>query len=418
VSEKSESPGSNNRWWESYLVRYFLGFIVGTICVAVIAQFTGVIPGFVTLMQDAGNPTGSGPRSGVTSIMIAVALLGMAYCYIASTPITVLHAGRYSRGPVERLSRFFWFGWVCALAFLMMVPSAATTMPDIGVYGYWTVSGMAVLAIIAWAWFRSGKQKSSSGGADSAGSGATGAGSQTGSAGGRAGSNPDSKYEEIDYLLVVPFFLAILSAAQAVPLGLGVRPLTADVRLLVLGAPVIWIGIVQYFVLFKIHRNEKANYAFYKNLFTARQRTGAKDVRDTYSHLREHSNAIFIVAVEISMLALVTGSIRVQPSAHGTSAFSSDIATFWLCALGIWIVPTVFMWSRANAMERYFADHPEEFIPKKSRKPLQGRPGSRSGASAGTAADAAAVQPVPSSVPAGDPPAESALSGASRQQVT
>jgi hypothetical protein len=367
VSEKSESPGSNNRWWESYLVRYFLGFIVGAICVAVIAQFAGMVPGSDKLMQEAQKAVDSESKSGMTSTVIAVALLGLAYCYIASTPITVLHAGRYSRGAVDRLSRFFWFGWVCSLAFLMLSPSAATAELGIGMYGYWTVFGISVLAIMACAYLRFGEKRKNSDGADNAGNGAHSAGGRAVSNSDQAGSNLDSRYEKADYLLVVPFFLAVWSFAQAVPLGLGVRPLTADVRLLVLGAPVIWIGIVQYFVLFKIHWSEAANYAFYKKLFAARQLLGAKDVRDTYSHLREHSNAVFIVAVEISMLALVIGSIRVQRSAHGIPASSMDIATFWLCGLGIWIVPTIFMWSRANAMERYFSNHPEEFIPPKSQ---------------------------------------------------
>jgi hypothetical protein len=32
--------------------------------------------------------------------------------------------------------------------------------------------------------------------------------------------------------------------------------------------------------------------------------------------------------------------------------------------LGIWIVPTIFMWSQANAMEQHFAESPGEFIPE------------------------------------------------------
>lgn len=203
MSEKSESAGSNNRWWESYLVRYFLGFIVGTICIAVIAQFAGVIPGFVMLMQAIGGE----PKPGVTSIVIAVALLGMAYCYIASTPITVLHAGRYSRGAVDRLSRFFWLGWVCALAFLMVSPPAAALRFDSSGYVYWTVFGISVVIITGWALTRFGVKNGDNNG---------------------TGSNVPNAYKKRDYLLVIAFSFAVWSFSQGVPLFFGVHAQTAD----------------------------------------------------------------------------------------------------------------------------------------------------------------------------------------------
>lgn len=348
MSEKTENSSSNNRWWESYLVRYFLGFIVGSICVAIIARFSELIPGSVSLMHNAQQAVDTESKYGVTTIIISVALLGLAYCYVASTPITVLHAGRYSRGLADRLSRFFWFGWVSTLCFLIAIPSFATYQFSGARYIYTTAFLLSIIAITIYSRKTFGEKKASA--------------TVPVDIQNNVQENPSSsEYKNIDYWLVVGFFVVILSLSKIIPLWLGVQPKISDVRLMAMGAPVIWIGIVQYFVLIKILQNPKANYDFYKKLFAARKQSGAKDVRDTYSHLREHSNAIFIVAIEISMLSLMLGGIGLERAANIVYESPLDGATFWLCALGIWIVPTIFMWSRANAMEKYFSENPDEF---------------------------------------------------------
>ncbi len=357
MSEKTENSSSNNRWWESYLVRYFLGFIVGSICVAIIARFADLVPGSVSLMHSAQQAVDTESKYGVTTIVISVALLGLAYCYVASTPITVLHAGRYIRGPADRLSRFFWFGWVSTLCFLMAFPSFVTYQFPYACYIYTAAFLLSIVIIIIYSLKSFGEKNVNV---------------PEGNQNDDQDKSSSSEYKNIDNWLIVGFFVAIYSLSQIIPLWLGVQPKISEVRLMAMGAPVIWIGIIQYFVLIKILKNPAANYDFYKRLFAARQQSGAKDVRDTYSHLREHSNAIFIVAIEISMLALMLGGIRLERAANITHDSPLDGATFWLCALGIWIVPTIFMWSRANAMEKYFSENPDEFNTEKS-KPLKTR---------------------------------------------
>lgn len=64
------------------------------------------------------------------------------------------------------------------------------------------------------------------------------------------------------------------------------------------------------------------------------------------------------------MLALILGGIQLDRAAKIVHTSPLDGMTFWLCALGIWIVPTIFMWSRANAMEKYFSENPSEFLSK------------------------------------------------------
>ncbi|WP_143219485.1 hypothetical protein [Achromobacter xylosoxidans] len=353
MSEKTEGSSSNNRWWESYLVRYFSGFIVGAICVAIIAKFSGLMPRSISLALDSQSSADSEPKYSVTFIIVAISLLGLAYCYVASTPITVLHAGRYSKGPVDRLSRFFWLGWVLVLGVLMVFPGLATFQFSSACTTYTVVLVVSVVGISLWALGRFSTPSSRDAVLTET--------SPNDSANSRV-----SEYGKCDYFLVIVFFVVIWSFSQAIPRWFGVLPEISDARLLAIGAPVVWIGLAQYFVLFKIFYGSKENYEFYRKLFAARQKIGAKDVRDTYSHLREHSNAIFIVAVEISMLALMLSAIKIERAANNTHASLLDGATFWLSALGIWIVPTIFMWSRANAMERYFSENPSDFIAENS----------------------------------------------------
>lgn len=329
---ESEPVQANTRWWESYLVRYFLGFIVGALCVAVIADQAGLLAKLQPMLEGAAkSPDGDG-KLGMTSTAIAIGLCGVAYCYLASTPITVLHTGRAIHSVADGLSRYFWLGWALALL-ITLSPlhgwASALKTPHFKTFAALTLVIVSVAAI-------------------------------------RHRSQPPPNNEPFYFVFFVAAFAAvILATAQAVARShpvTGAAASAENVRLLVMGAPVIWIGVAQYFVLFGMLCDERkgadtsAIFKFYKDLFKARRSKGAQDVRDTYTHLREHSNAIFIVAVEIGLLALVLGLLRIDRSANTSTAMTMDHASLVLAALGIWMVPTIFMWSRANALEKHFAE--------------------------------------------------------------
>ena len=83
--------------------------IVGACCVGVLA---------IRLRLDSQSSFlftqifGSAFKPDAASLYIPIALIGLGYCYVASTPITVLHLGRYSRWWLDSHSRHFWFGWL------------------------------------------------------------------------------------------------------------------------------------------------------------------------------------------------------------------------------------------------------------------------------------------------------------------
>lgn len=76
-----------NKWWEYYAVRYFVGTVIGAGIVAFLnGQPGSPYEGRLTLGGDSKEATFLGVG--------LVAALGFAYCYIASSPMLILHAMR------------------------------------------------------------------------------------------------------------------------------------------------------------------------------------------------------------------------------------------------------------------------------------------------------------------------------------
>lgn len=86
--------------------------------------------------------------------------------------------------------------------------------------------------------------------------------------------------------------------------------------------------------------------AFYQKLSKARTLKARSELRESYTHLREHSNAFFIVLLEISLAALIVCVVQL---AGGSVAMKFTIA---LSVLFLWMLPSVFLWTQANRLER------------------------------------------------------------------
>jgi hypothetical protein len=85
------SADSNFRWWEFYLVRYF----VGTVCGTIIILFLVFLPESEVhkLIENKKILNQTIPSWEPIHLWI-YGLIGLAYCYIASGPILFLHAIR------------------------------------------------------------------------------------------------------------------------------------------------------------------------------------------------------------------------------------------------------------------------------------------------------------------------------------
>lgn len=113
---------ANNRWWEFYFIRYFVGTVVG-----------GVIIYYLNVSKKSPFHQLISPSITKTSDLHAgevwfLGALGLTYCYIASAPIFSLHVARL--GFVER----DWLDWrSCALVCVILTLIIMT-------FGYYTAS--------------------------------------------------------------------------------------------------------------------------------------------------------------------------------------------------------------------------------------------------------------------------------------
>lgn len=318
-ADGAETPST--RWWESYLVRYFIGFIVGCTCVVIFGLQVGIFGKLINQLSTASPSLGKPDWS---AISLFVAILGLGFCYIASTPITVLHAGRYRRGWFDGHSRHFWFAWIslCMLVLTFGIRHLGNN-PGWEWFAVFFSCALMIATLI----------------------------------------ESDKPLEKTHPRVVFPLFTLIWLIFFWGVVGrlfgnLGKGLSESAQRWWILSMPAFWILIGQYAVLYRLLHEKEAFFGFYSKLFKARRMKNARDVRDTYTHLREHSNSVFIVVIELALLALFmaisTSMSKVVPN--------EDLGALTVFGLALWMVPTVFMWARANSLEVDFADKPNSYL--------------------------------------------------------
>ena len=80
---------NNNRWWENYLVRYFLPSIAGVLLLSLVKSIAPT--DFTVAFPLLETPQGQALSS---ASLVLWLLFGTLYCYIASYPVLVFHATR------------------------------------------------------------------------------------------------------------------------------------------------------------------------------------------------------------------------------------------------------------------------------------------------------------------------------------
>ena len=112
MAEKEESkPAEGNRWWDHYYVRYFVGSVYAVLLMYVLSR-TDAIKGSLGAID---------PTLWVNATVLGAA--GLAFCYIASAPILLLHAVR-GRNTATILTVTAWWKlrWLLvAMAAVLMV---------------------------------------------------------------------------------------------------------------------------------------------------------------------------------------------------------------------------------------------------------------------------------------------------------
>jgi hypothetical protein len=93
VSENVDKK-PENRWWEFYFVRYFVGTALGAIIVLFLAMSES--PAFTSQGEVATILKSLKPDKFESGYIAVLATIGLTFCYLASSPILVLHATRGS----------------------------------------------------------------------------------------------------------------------------------------------------------------------------------------------------------------------------------------------------------------------------------------------------------------------------------
>ena len=133
-----------------------------------------------------------------------------------------------------------------------------------------------------------------------------------------------------------------------------------------LGFPTLSVGLMQYVTLFRILNSESQIFRFYRKLVKSRLKNGSKDIRETYSHLREHSNATFIVFLEICVTCFIIFLIYFvdKNDSLKTIEGKNNLIIYLIGFFAFWLMPNLFMWSRANNLEKDFINNNERYLIK------------------------------------------------------
>ena len=110
----------DSRWWEFYFVRYFVGTVAGALVILSLAKHTGPLIGYQTPVPGELQAVVASVATVLNVTLLAAA--GLAFCYVASSPVLVFHAmrGRF-------LEKRSWSVWRLATTALFGVSSILLT---------------------------------------------------------------------------------------------------------------------------------------------------------------------------------------------------------------------------------------------------------------------------------------------------
>jgi hypothetical protein len=129
MSQEENKKKPDNIWWEFYFVRYFVGTAIGAIIVLFLAMSES--PVFTSQGAVATILKSLKPEKFESGYIVVLATIGLAFCYIASSPILVLHATRGSLLKIQVRSNWWLF-----VIFVSLVLVAASTQI------YWLYSAL------------------------------------------------------------------------------------------------------------------------------------------------------------------------------------------------------------------------------------------------------------------------------------
>jgi len=124
---------NTTRWWENYLVRYFMPSIAGMAIVSWLSKFGG---------NDFKRDLFFGFQDKDPTALIMLVLYGNLFCYIASYPILCFHATRVIDFKCSKWRVGWLDGYLWSLAAAIAVIAVATTLPKYAVFLALIIAGV------------------------------------------------------------------------------------------------------------------------------------------------------------------------------------------------------------------------------------------------------------------------------------
>lgn len=288
---------NTGRWWEYYLVRYFVGTIVGTLIVIHISTQSDSFLHNV-LYEKLKTET---DKNIEVSSLILYGFVGLTFCYLASAPILLLHALRSNlEGNIYANYKKFQENLKKLKQYDPFLDPPELSAQDIieikrkkKIRCYTNFSILVVIIIIAVTWFFS----------------------------------VTSGNLRFDWILFLKEHWA-KSAFWKVTLGI--------ISVIIIFSVQIW------YISYQLMRRDI--FKFYKLLAykRARQVGALQSYIESYRHLREHGNAFFIVFFEL-ILGFIYSTV-------------SSVTTAFVYTL-LWIIPACVVWFIGSYLEMKFKNN-------------------------------------------------------------
>jgi hypothetical protein len=308
MSGSSDTP-RNSRWWENYVVRYFLGSSVGFLCVGVMVDqiFANVRSSDLGLARFAFNFETSSLLTQNIQLAIPWTIAGFVFSTISGAPITVFHVARgMPRNLGQKFSQVAWL-WIA----LGSVGAVIAALCNISLV--WLDTALGLVAIYIWV----------------------------------------NQWLGIFSLLDDEFIVPNIAMQSQPPKSLVAK---------VLRMPIDTVFKFQRrFGNCSVENRHKVKGGSFEvwtqRLIERRDVDYPSGLRETYTHLREHSNAVFVLLCELALTGLLVALLHIRKldPLHSIALV--------VAVLFCWLLPNVFLWGQANRLEQHLVN---KFLPNKT----------------------------------------------------
>jgi hypothetical protein len=119
------------------------------------------------------------------------------------------------------------------------------------------------------------------------------------------------------------------------------------------GSCLMWLFWQQSIAVFSTVRRNRERYEFYETL-AGRRAKATDEIMDSYRHLREHANSLFIVVLELLLAFVLFGAGEVTRGVGDAFGANAGLVIHFSLFI-LWILPSTVVWLIATLFEYRFS---------------------------------------------------------------